>query len=102
LLSIRTFEKVTGPKTDKWLVKTVAVLVTVIGVVLAMAGRRHKVSGEIGVLAVGSALGLTAIDFIYVAKKRISKIYLLDALAEIILTAMWITLWLRSRRSSNS
>ena len=31
LLSIGTFEKVTGPKTDRWLVKTVGILVGVGG-----------------------------------------------------------------------
>jgi len=31
LLSMRTFEAVTGPKVDRWLVKTVGVLVAVIG-----------------------------------------------------------------------
>ena len=31
LLSIRTFEAVTGPKVDRWLVKTVGLLVAVIG-----------------------------------------------------------------------
>lgn len=31
LVSMRTFERVTGPKTDKWLVKTAGVLITAIG-----------------------------------------------------------------------
>ncbi len=44
LLSIRTFERVTGPKVDRWLVKTVGVLVTVIGGVLLLAGSRRRVT----------------------------------------------------------
>ncbi len=36
------------------------------------------------------AAGLTAIDTIYVARKRISPIYLLDAVTEIALIAAWI------------
>ena len=32
LVSIDTFQKVTGPKTDLWLVKTVGVLFRVIGI----------------------------------------------------------------------
>src|SRR5919204_5012298 len=89
LVSIRSFEAVTGPKTDRWLVKTVGVLVSVIGVVLALAGWRRRVDPEPALLAAGSAAGLAAIDTVYAAKGRISKIYLLDAAAEVALVAAW-------------
>ena len=89
LVSIRTFQKVTGPKTDLWLVKTVGVVVGVIGGVLAVAGLRRQTAPEIPLLAVGSAAGLAGIDIVYVAKKRISSIYLLDAAAELLLIAGW-------------
>ena len=75
LVSIRSFEAVTGPKTDRWLVKTVGVLVSVIGVVLALAGWRRRVELEPALLAAGSAAGLAAIDTVYATKSRISKIY---------------------------
>ena len=89
LVSIGTFQKVTGPKTDLWLVKTVGVVVGVIGGVLAVAGLRRQTAPEIPLLAVGSAAGLAGIDIVYVAKKRISRIYLLDAAAELLLIAGW-------------
>jgi len=89
LVSIGTFQKVTGPKTDLWLVKTVGVLVSVTGVVLMTAGCRRQTAPEIPLLAAGSAAGLAAIDITYVAKKRISPIYLLDVLAEVALIACW-------------
>jgi hypothetical protein len=89
LVSIDTFQKVTGPKTDLWLVKTVGVLVSVIGGVLMTAGRRRRTTPEIPLLAAGSAAGLAAIDITYVAKKHISPIYLLDALAEVALIVGW-------------
>lgn len=84
LLSIQTFLTVTEPKTDVWLVKTAGVLISVIGGVLALAGLRGRKTSEISLLALGSAAGLTGIDLVYVAKKCISPIYLLDALAETI------------------
>ncbi|HET9529931.1 MAG TPA: hypothetical protein VFQ92_06240 [Blastocatellia bacterium] len=90
LVDIRSFQAVTGPKTDQWLVKTVGVLVGVIGGVLIAAGARRRVTAEVSALAVGSAAGLTAIDVVYVAKRRISPIYLLDAVAEIALIGGWI------------
>jgi hypothetical protein len=97
LISIRTFEAITGPKTDKWLVQTVGVLVTVIGAVLLLAAHAQRFSFEIGLLAVGSALGLAAIDIVFVARKRIGRIYLLDAAAEVLLALGWIVggLWSR-------
>jgi len=38
LVSIGSFQKVTGPKTDVWLVKTVGVLVIGVGAALGLAG----------------------------------------------------------------
>jgi hypothetical protein len=93
LVSIGSFQKVTGPKTDLWLVKTTGVLISVIGVVLLVAGFRRREGPEIPLLAVGSAAGLTGIDVVYVAKKRISPIYLLDALVELGLIGWWAFTW---------
>jgi hypothetical protein len=95
-LSIRSFEAITGPKVDRWLVKTVGALVAVIGAALALASRRRQLAPEIVVVAAGSAAALAAIDTVYVAKRRISPVYLLDAVAEIALVAGWARLWARS------
>lgn len=100
LVSMRTFEAVTGPKTDHWLVRTVGILVTVIGAVIGLAGWRRRVPPEIPVLAVGSAAGLAAIDVVYVAKGRISPIYLLDALAEAVLIVAWLVAWPQQGRAA--
>lgn len=89
LLSIGTFQKVTGPKTDVWLVKTVGVLVGVIGTVLGVAGLRRRQSAETELLGAGSAGVLTLIDVYYVAKGRIPRVYLLDAFAETLLACCW-------------
>ena len=89
LLSMRSFERVTGPKRDHWLVKTVGVLVTAIGVTLIHAGRRGRVSPDVALLAGLSAGALAAIDVVYAARRRISPVYLLDALPEVLLAAWW-------------
>jgi hypothetical protein len=89
LVHMRSFLAVTGPKTDLWLVKTVGVLVAVIGVVIGMAGWRERVPDAVAVLAVGSAAGLMAIDVIYVVKRVISAIYLADAAAQAVLIVAW-------------
>lgn len=90
LVSIRTFQMVTGPKFDLWLVKTVGLLVSVIGVCLISAAVRNQISFEIFLLATGSAAALAMIDIVYVSKSVISPIYLLDALGELILICLWI------------
>src|SRR5688572_32221969 len=78
LVSIDTFQMVTGPKTDHlvtgresdhWLVMTVGALVTAVGLALLVAAWRRSRSAEIAVLAIGCAVGLTAIDAIYVARE---------------------------------
>ena len=99
LLNIRSFEAVTGPKHDRWLVKTVGVLVTVIGAVLLIAAARRRVSAEVALLATGSAASLAGIDMIYGVRGRISKVYLFDAVAEGLLVVAWLLAWRRSRRT---
>lgn len=89
LLSMRTFLMVTGPKTDLWLVKTVGMILAVIGAVLILAQINAEINTSIIVLAIGSAISLAIVEFIYVAKRVISPIYLGDAVAELILIAWW-------------
>jgi len=92
IIHIASFLKITGPKIDLWLVKTVGVLLSVIGAVLLCAGVMDQITTSIFYLGIGSAAGLTAIEIIYVSKKVISPIYLLDAVIEIILMIWWILL----------
>ncbi len=91
IIHIQSFQWVTGPKIDLWLVKTVGVLVTVVGAVLISAARRRRITDEIVLLAVGSALGLAAIDLVYALSGRISAIYLADAAVEIGLAMLWVS-----------
>lgn len=89
LLHIRSFEWVTGPKTDRWLVKTVGALVSATGITLLMAARRQRVAPEVAALAMANAASLAVIDVVYVANKRIRPVYLLDAVVEVALLAAW-------------
>jgi hypothetical protein len=93
LVSIRTFMAVTGPKTDVWLVKTVGAVVAAIGAALAVGAARRVFPPETLVLAVGSAAVLMLVDVIYVHRRIISRIYLADAVAQLILIAAWLIGW---------
>jgi hypothetical protein len=93
LVHLESFMWVTGPKVDTWLVKTVGILIGVIGAVVLSARWHRRISPEVYGLAVGSALGLTGIDVYYVVVGRISGVYLLDALAEVLLVGGWLLAW---------
>ncbi len=85
LLSMRSFEAVTGPKVDHWLVNTVAALLLANGTTLAVGARRERIAQETVVLALTSALAFTAIDVTYVLRGRIRPLYLGDAVVELAL-----------------
>jgi hypothetical protein len=90
ILHLRSFEGISGPKVDRWLVKTVGALIAVIGAVIGLATWRRRLTPEIELLAIGSAVSLAAIDIVYVARRRIRWVYLLDAAAEVGLVVSWI------------
>lgn len=100
LLSIETFQQVTGPKTDHlqarapteadhWLVMTVAVLVVAVAASLLTAALRRNGAAETVVLAACAAVGLTAIDAVYVSREVIAPIYLADAAVEVAFLLGW-------------
>jgi hypothetical protein len=89
-ISMRTFLKVTGPKEDLWLVKTVGALVAVIGAVVGLAALRRRLTPEIGALGAGSAGALAGVDLLFVAQGRIPPVYLLDMVAELGLVGVWL------------
>lgn len=85
LLSRRSFEAVTGPKTDWWLVQMVGLLAAAIGTTLAVGAREERPAPAVRTLAVLSALSFAGIDTVHALRGRISKIYLGDALVEVLL-----------------
>lgn len=91
---------VKGPKTDIWIVKTVGVLITAIGLTVFVAACRKKVQIELGVLAISAAAGLSFVDCYYAFNKVISPIYLLDAVAEIGLIFLWILFFTKRTKVS--
>lgn len=75
----RSFEAVSGRKTDYWLVRMVGLLAASIGSALLVASRGEGVSREAVALAVGAGAAFVAVDVTYVARRRISPVYLGDA-----------------------
>jgi len=93
LLSIRSFELIFGPKTDRWLEYTVAGLMVANGASQLAAAR----SGELASarwIGTGTAATLLAIDLVFVPSGRLRWTYLLDAAFEV----GWLAWWDASRR----
>lgn len=82
LISMRTFEAVTGPKADDWLVQMVGLLAITIGLSLLTGVRRSVPSSETVILSGAAALSFALIDAIHAFQGRISRIYLADAAVE--------------------
>jgi hypothetical protein len=80
LLHRRSFEAVTGPKRDWWLVQAVALLTIVNGAVLRSAP--SQAGRQAGWLALGTAAAFGTIDVAYGLPGRIRRVYLLDALVQ--------------------
>ena len=91
----RSFERVTGGKVDDWLVKTNGAFIAAAGSALLACGRSPSGDEVARTLGVATSAVLAAADVVYVARRRISPVYLLDAAIE----AMWCWRWLRPRRT---
>jgi hypothetical protein len=100
VVHMRSFEAVTGPKVDRWLVRTVGGLLGVVGAALWSAARSRRLSREIALLGAGTAAVLTAVDITYAGRRRISPVYLLDAAVETALVAAWFVAWPPRHRAS--
>jgi hypothetical protein len=90
LVSRRTFEAVTGPKLEWWLVEAVGLLVTAIGAGVGAAAARDRVTPEVRIIGAGSAAALAGIDVVYYARGRLPWTYLIDAAVESGLVAGWL------------
>jgi hypothetical protein len=90
LLSIKSFEAVTGPKADVWLVKTVGCLLSVVGLHTILSSRTGTDARKGGAVAGGVSATLAYISGFYAIRRRISKVYLLDSAIQTTWTLLWI------------
>jgi hypothetical protein len=89
-----SFEAITGPKTDDWLVHMVGLLT--VAIALTIWPRGGRVATPVRTLAVSAAASYLVIDVVYATLGVIAPIYLLDAVAEVMLIAGHVIL--RPRR----
>jgi hypothetical protein len=94
VMHYRSFERLTGAKTDDWLVKTNGAFIAAAGAALVACSRSPGGDDVARTLGVATSAVLATADVVYVARRRISPVYLLDAAAE----TMWCLRWLAPRR----
>lgn len=102
LLHIESFIWLSGPKYDIWLVKTVGILLALIGLHMFVAGYCRRLNVETFLIAAGSAAALATVDIYYVSIGRIWETYLLDAGIEVIFVILWLMISRRSIQSRQS
>jgi hypothetical protein len=90
LIDIHSFMAVTGPKTDLWLVKTVAVLLIPISVSLILPAFFTSTIWQPLLVGLLSAIGLAIIDFYYSVNNTIDEIYMLDGILQCVFVIAWI------------
>jgi len=98
LVDIQSFVWITGPKTDIWLVKTVAACLMVIALAMLsfLLVNSHPLPAI--VLGGGTAVGMAIVDFYYTFTDTISAIYLYDGVLEAVFVFIW--LYIASRLGS--
>src|SRR3954468_18323708 len=97
LVHYRSFEAVTGPKTDAWIVQTVGAAAVVLGLAAAISDRERSL-----VLSVGSTLAFGVTEAPPALRGRLPKVYQLDAGFESALTCLPVRSVSRGRRDAPS
>lgn len=82
---MRSFEKITGDKKEHWLVYSVSLMLLSSSFVFLYAGITNRASPEVLILAISNCLALASIDIYFSLKGIVRKIYLADALVELII-----------------
>ena len=83
----RSFEAVTGRKTDYWLVRTVGLLAAAIGGCLVSAARRDRPPRDAVLLAAAAGTAFSTVDVVGVASRVLRPVYLGDAALHLALAA---------------
>jgi hypothetical protein len=101
IVGFKSFTKVTGPRLEGWPTKGVGACTANIGAAIGAAGARGKVARELRILGITTALTFAAMDFWYAGfRRRISKVYLLNGLAQLGFAGLWgVAEWLETREA---
>jgi hypothetical protein len=89
VLHMASFLRVTGPKRDLWLVRTVGLVMGALGAGLVAAARGRRVDPALALASAAAAAGVAAVDLTPGPPARISRLYAADGVAQLLLLALW-------------
>src|SRR5688572_2332657 len=92
LTHIDSFIRVTGPKTDIWLVKTVAAILLSIATCFLYGPFVKQDHFLVIVVGITSSAALASIDFYYTGNNTINKIYQADGYLQVLFFLLWFYL----------
>ncbi|MGV9013135.1 MAG: hypothetical protein ACOH13_11120 [Flavobacteriales bacterium] len=94
LLSLRTFEEVTGPKSDHFLVRTVALILVLVASIL-FTQRKPPVERSAVFTAMGISCILGSVALFSAAGGWVWKVYFIDGGMHLLFASAWVYLLLR-------
>ncbi|MEI6950509.1 hypothetical protein V9K67_25220 [Paraflavisolibacter sp. H34] len=97
IVDIESFLKVSGYKTDIWLVKTVSLLLLSISLCLLLSIFSKGPYLPITVLMLTLSVSLAYVDFYYALNDTISNIYMADGAAQVVFTFCWLYILARKK-----
>jgi len=89
LLHMQSFEAVTGPKDDSWLVRSVAGILVVVGAILVHDAARGDVAKSVRFLAAGVSAVLAIVALFSSLAGFISWLFFFDGLAHMAFALAW-------------
>ncbi|HFK5529368.1 TPA: hypothetical protein ACGZ99_003449 [Elizabethkingia anophelis] len=101
LINIESFIRVTGPKTDIWLVQTVGLLLLPYGLLCFYMANNTKKYPVIAIALALCSLSLAGINVYYYMKHAINWVYSIDFIIEMIFLVYWILYISRGEVSEN-
>jgi hypothetical protein len=87
VVHLQSFMSFTGTKTDGRLVKAMGLLFVAIGIGLMINQTREK---GIVIIALLTPLFMAITDIYYATAGRISNVYYIDAMAEVVIMILWL------------
>jgi len=101
LADIKSFMFITGPKTDIWLVKTVAVSLISISLFFLLSSTKRE-ERAVSFIAFVFSFGFAYIDFFYSLNKTIRWVYAIDGIVETLFGLLWLYFLFSGSKKNNS
>ncbi|UOU97534.1 hypothetical protein MUU74_13650 [Chryseobacterium daecheongense] len=98
LVHLKSFMEVTGPKTDIWLVQTVAVLILSFSILFFYVAFKKRIVPIYALMGATSTFGLAVIELYYYLQGTLKWVYFIDSAIEMVFFIYWLWYLLYYRR----